>query len=143
MMVCDDPNDQVCEQDVEALCPSGWGLCSRAQFIRRNDGWNQNLGVVVGEIYCRGNANSSGAGHYTVHGDLNTDEAFNCHYGSSRPSCTSGYGCNERQVGALCCRPTPTCGNGIVDHPEEVCDDGNQVNGDSCLNSCDSRNPGC
>ena len=136
MMVCDDPNDQTCEQDVERLCPTGWGLCNYMQYTRRNDAWNLDLGVVVGEIHCR---SGSGAGHFTVNGSLSNDPSFNCHYGSSRPSCTSGYGCNERQVGALCCRPTPTCGNGRVDHPEERCDDGNNNENDTCLNSCDTR----
>jgi cysteine-rich repeat protein len=31
----------------------------------------------------------------------------------------------------------PACGNGIVE-PGEVCDDGNNVNGDGCSNQCNS-----
>lgn len=51
------------------------------------------------------------------------------------------YGCNEQSTSALCCAPTPTCGNGIVDAPEELCDDANLVEADECLNSCGWRIP--
>ncbi|HLT34733.1 MAG TPA: DUF4215 domain-containing protein [Enhygromyxa sp.] len=143
MVVCDDPNNATCEEDGETLCPIGWGLCSRDQFINRNDGWDYPLvgKVVVGEIYCR---NGGGAGHYTLsNGTLATDHAFNCNYGSSRDSCPSIYGCNELSVEMLCCAPTPSCGNGVVDDVEEQCDDGNQAEDDACLNSCAPRLPGC
>ncbi|MFO7566481.1 MAG: DUF4215 domain-containing protein [Enhygromyxa sp.] len=143
MVVCDDPNNTTCEEDAETLCPLGWGLCSREQFINRNEGWDYPLdgNIVVGEIYCR---NSGGAGHYTLSsGTLANDQAFNCWYGSSRDSCPSNYGCNETHVEVLCCAPTPTCGNGVIDHVEELCDDGNQAENDACLNSCSPRLPGC
>jgi cysteine-rich repeat protein len=148
MIVCDDPNNLTCEQDLETLCPPGWGLCSYQQFVARNAGWNyavDNQTVVVAEIYCRG---GSGAGHFTLGpygnpGTLATDIPLNCGYGSSRASCPSGFGCNELQVQALCCAPTPSCGNGIVDDMEEQCDDGNQNEDDVCLNSCTNRSPGC
>lgn len=145
MMVCDDPTDTVCEQDVETLCPAGWQLCSYQQHVERNTGWLYPLtpagNVVVAEIYCRG---GGGAGHFTLGtyespADLSVDIAQNCHYGSSRESCTSTYGCNETQVQALCCLPSPSCGNGVVDSPEEQCDDGNQDETDDCLNSCTFR----
>jgi cysteine-rich repeat protein len=146
MVVCDDPDNQTCEQDMATLCPVGWGLCSRPQYIERNDGWDYSLAgkVVVGEVYCRG---GSGAGHFTIGTyesppDLGTDISMNCHYGSSRPdSCSASYGCNEKQVEALCCAPTPTCGNGMVDAPQEQCDDGNAVETDTCLNNCSYRVP--
>jgi cysteine-rich repeat protein len=150
MIVCDDPNNQTCEQDIETLCPPGWGLCSYQQFINRNANWNyvvNNQTIVVAEIYCRG---GGGAGHYTLGpygmpGTLATDVAFNCGYGSARPdSCDSQYGCNELTVQALCCAPTGTCGNGMVEGPEEACDDGNQNETDACLNNCTLRSPqGC
>ena len=52
------------------------------------------------------------------------------------------YGCNEQYAMALCCAPTPTCGNGLVDSPEEDCDDGNPDETDDCLSSCAWRIPG-
>ena len=146
MVVCDDPTDTVCEQDAETLCPAGWGLCTREQHHARNAGFDypvSNGVVVVGEIFCR---NSSGAGHYTLGPydgvtNLSEDAPLNCGYGSSRPSCESGFGCNETEVSALCCAPSPSCGNGIVDAPEELCDDANAVETDECLNSCAWRVP--
>ena len=144
-VVCDDPNNNTCEQDVETLCPVGWHLCSRLEHNNRNDGWNYPVGggtVVVGEIYCR----ASGAGHFTLGpydgiNNLGQDAPLNCGYGSSRETCTSGYGCNEKQVQALCCAPLATCGNGQIDAPEEECDDGNNLETDECLNSCSWRKP--
>lgn len=145
MMVCDDPTNTTCEQDVETLCPVGWQLCSYQQHVERNAGWTYPLtpagNVVVAEIYCRANG---GAGHFTLGtyeapADLSVDIAQNCHYGSSRDSCTATYGCNETQVQALCCLPSASCGNGVVDSPEEQCDDGNQDETDDCLNSCTLR----
>ncbi|NVB38299.1 hypothetical protein G6O69_10690 [Pseudenhygromyxa sp. WMMC2535] len=53
-----------------------------------------------------------------------------------------GMGCNERHAQALCCAPSPTCGNGVVDSPDEQCDDGNDDDGDACLSSCSWREPG-
>jgi hypothetical protein len=146
MIVCDDPNNNTCEQDAETLCPLGWGLCSRSQYVNRNNGWNYAVNggnVVVAEIHCRG---ASGAGHYTLGpyggiSNLGEDIPLNCGYGSSRPSCTTGYGCNEKDVMALCCQPTATCGNGMLEAPEEDCDDGNSSETDDCLNSCSWRQP--
>ena len=148
MIVCDDPNNQTCEEDMEDLCPANWGLCSYQQFVNRNANWNYAVGqtIVVAEIYCRG---GGGAGHFTLGpydnpGTLATDIPMNCGFGSSRPdSCPSNYGCNELTVQALCCAPTGTCGNGMVNGPEEQCDDGNQNETDSCLNNCTNRSPGC
>ena len=148
MKVCDDPTDATCEQDVETLCPSGWQLCSREQFVNRNTGWMYSISganVVVAEAYCR---NGGGAGHYTLgpYGGnvLGDDVPLNCGYGTSRESCVSDYGCNEKSVHALCCAPTPSCGNGAVDSVEEGCDDKNLVETDACLNNCTLRQPpGC
>ena len=143
MLVCDDPTDQTCEQDFGSLCPTDWHLCTSLEFNARNDGWNfpaptsRSLGVIS----CR----SSGAGHFTVPTGsatvLSTDQSHNCWFGSSRASCTSGYGCNERGARALCCAPQGKCGNGQVDHPEEHCDDGNDDDTDECLSNCAWRRP--
>ncbi len=145
MAICDDPANVVCEQDAETLCPAGWGLCTREQHIARNNAFDFPLmgAVLVGEIHCRG---GSGAGHYTVGPydnvtNVNQDPPLNCGYGSSRATCVTMYGCNETHVSALCCAPSPTCGNGIVDAPEELCDDANAVETDECLNSCGWRLP--
>lgn len=145
MKVCDDPLDKTCEQDVETLCPTGWQLCSSEQFLNRNAGWTYAINgntVVVAEIYCR---NGGGAGHYTLGpygGNVLGDAVpFNCGYGSSRESCLTGYGCNELQVQALCCAPTPSCGNGVIDSVEEGCDDKNLLETDDCLNNCTRRKP--
>lgn len=149
MVQCDDPTNGTCEQDMETMCPPGWGLCSRLQHINRNAGWNVAVGgggtVAVGEIYCRQGA-GTGAGHYTLGPydgvtSLADDPPINCGYGSSRSSCPSGFGCNELTVSAICCFPTPTCGNGVVDSIEEECDDGNANDDDDCLNSCSWRVP--
>ncbi len=137
MVVCF--NGSTCEQDYESLCPSGWELCSQLQYSQRNDGWSYSTGgkMGLGAIRCR---NGGGAGHYTIHtGNLGQDEGDNCHYGSSRPSCPSGYGCNEQGNLAVCCKHNPLCGNGKVDGSEEECDDGNKSNDDNCLNNCMSR----
>ncbi|MFT4621441.1 MAG: hypothetical protein ACI8PZ_000093 [Myxococcota bacterium] len=142
MVVCDDPDDGTCEQDFGTLCPEGWGLCSRDQFHARNAGWAFDGGTAhLGAIHCRGAGGGSGAGHYTVSGNLEVDAEFNCHWGSSRDTCETDYGCNELLGMALCCAPTPTCGNGVVDAPEELCDDGNFDETDDCLNNCWWKNP--
>jgi cysteine-rich repeat protein len=135
-------NASTCEQDYESLCPTGWELCSQLQYTQRNDGWNYSTGgkTGLGAIRCR---NGGGAGHYTIHtGNLGQDEGDNCHYGSSRPSCPSSYGCNEQGNLAVCCKHNALCGNGKVDGAEEECDDGNKSNDDSCLNNCMSRYTG-
>jgi cysteine-rich repeat protein len=101
--------------------------------------------VAVGEIYCRVGGD---AGHFTLPDicgmptTLGGPASINCYYGSSRPACVTQYGCNEQYAMALCCAPTPTCGNGLVDSPEEDCDDGNPDETDDCLNSCAWRIPG-
>lgn len=149
MVICNDPHDVTCEQDFEQLCPVGWGLCSQAQFVHRNEGWMESVdddptAHVLGEIYCR---EDFGAGHFTVGlyddgADLSYDAPLNCGYGSARPdACDSGYGCNEQAARALCCAPTPTCGNGVVDSVEEECDDANDDETDDCLSSCSWRVP--
>ncbi|TDG11390.1 midcut-by-XrtH protein [Seongchinamella unica] len=149
MVVCDDPTNTTCEEDAETLCPVGMQLCNFDQYNERNDGWDYPVGgptnpIVVAEIFCRVD---SGAGHFTLgpYGgvtNLGQDTTMNCGYGSSRESCTATYGCNEQSVQALCCFPSPTCGNGVVDSPEEQCDDGNADETDDCLNSCAWRVPG-
>lgn len=133
---------------MEIMCPPGWGLCTRLQHVNRNTGWNVAVGgidVALGEIYCR-NGGGAGAGHYTLGPydgvtSLSNDPPVNCGYGSSRTSCPSGFGCNELTASAICCTPTPSCGNGVVDSVEEECDDGNANDEDDCLNSCSWRVP--
>lgn len=138
MVLCDDPSNTICEQDFETLCPVGWQLCSQLEFNARNDGWGFSApSIGLGEIYCR---LSSGAGHLSVSGPLGTDSPVNCWYGSSRASCTASYGCNETGSQALCCQPSPACGDGVVG-PNERCDDANADESDACLNSCDWRVP--
>ena len=146
MMLCDDPTDATCEEDFATLCPPGWDLCTHLQFANRNSGWSYSASQrTVGEIYCRP---SSGAGHFTMPDSgtglpftMSSSVAFNCYYGSSRPSCTAWYGCNEQEAYALCCAPTTTCGNGVVNAPEEACDDANSDETDDCLNTCMWRVP--
>jgi hypothetical protein len=144
VIVCDHPSDSVCEENFETLCPVGWSLCSRTQFLNRNAGWSYVPGQrVLGTIHCR---NGAGAGHFTFgwsggSNAMSFAEPMNCAFGSSRNTCTATYGCNEQSAFAMCCAPTPTCGNGMVDSPEELCDDGNQSNDDACLNNCTWRAP--
>jgi cysteine-rich repeat protein len=149
-MLCDDPTDATCEENMATLCPPGWDLCTHLQFANRNSGWSYSLASnrAIGEIYCRGSTSTSGAGHFTVPDSgtsvpfaISTPVAFNCYFGSSRPSCTASYGCNERTAIAMCCAPTSTCGNGTVDSPEEACDDANTDEADDCLNTCMWRIP--
>ncbi len=146
-VVCDDPTDVTCEENFEVLCPTGWGLCTQPQLSNRNTGWDFPVGggasSVLGEIYCRG---GGGAGHYSLGPydgitNLNQDAPLNCGFGSSRAACPSGFGCNETTSRAVCCAPTPSCGNGVVDSVEEQCDDGNLDESDACLNSCVWRVP--
>ena len=144
-VLCDDPTDSTCEEDFGSLCPADWHLCGREEFNARNDGWTQpysNANRGLGTIHCRING---GAGHFTYTYDGATtfgqDAAQNCGFGSSVPSCPTGYGCNEQQHWALCCAPSPLCGNGVVDSPEETCDDGNDDETDACLNNCVLRTP--
>ena len=142
MVVCDDPNDSTCEEDFAQLCPLTWHLCTEPEFTQRNAGWNDTMAqTTVGAIHCRAN---TGCGHYTLFTSdpLDVDQSFNCSYGSSRATCTTTYGCNELTSFALCCRAQPLCGDGVMNHPEELCDDGNLDETDDCLNSCAWRQPG-
>ncbi len=146
--VCDDPTNQTCEQDQAQLCPLNWHLCSTKELNNRNAGWNYAVGggkVVVGTIHCRSGNNTAGhlsLGPYDGYTNLGNDAILNCGYGSSRPdTCPSNFGCNEQFVEALCCAPSPLCGNGVVDGPEEECDDGNDLENDACLNNCSWRQP--
>ena len=143
MMLCDDPTDVTCEEDFATLCPTGWHLCSREEFNARNEGWTHPYASTkgLGTIHCR---NSGGAGHFTLFYDSDItsfaqDSTVNCGYGSSRESCPSTYGCNETQHWALCCAPGASCGNSVVDSPEETCDDGNDDETDDCLKNCTTR----
>ncbi len=143
MVLCDDPTDATCEEDFGTLCPPGWHLCSREEFNARNEGWTHPYSSTkgLGTIHCR---NSGGAGHFTLYYDSNIttfgqDSTNNCGYGSSLQVCPSTYGCNETQHWALCCEPGATCGNGVVDSPEETCDDGNDNETDDCFKNCTPR----
>jgi cysteine-rich repeat protein len=37
---------------------------------------------------------------------------------------------------ALCCLPTGSCGDGMINSAEEECDDGNMSDGDNCFTTC-------
>ena len=141
MIIC--YNNQLCEQDFGTMSPTGWALCSAVQFNNRNAGWNYNPAkTVFGAIRCR--AGNVGAGHFGFSGSLANDANDNCIYGSSKPQCVANYGCNEKDYYAACCAPTPTCGDGKLDAPEEECDDGNKSEDDQCFNNCITRNKnGC
>ncbi|MFT4626472.1 MAG: hypothetical protein ACI8PZ_005149 [Myxococcota bacterium] len=147
MVLCDDPTDVTCEEDFGALCPTDWHLCSDTEYNNRNDGWGEPVPAdkALGTIYCRGEGPADGAGHFSVSYDgivsLGDDETINCGYGSSRSTCTSGFGCNEQTSVALCCAPAAACGNGVVDSVEELCDDGNADDADDCLSNCTWRVP--
>ena len=138
MVVCRDENQQVCEQDFASICPDNWHLCTPLEHSARNDdGWVEVVELpgnlrALGTIRCRPN---DGAGHFTVE-NVAEDRGPNCDYGSSLAWCPAWYGCNEQQHTALCCRPLPSCGNGVVDHPQEQCDDGNDNEEDDCQSSC-------
>merc|ERR1712183_632009 len=108
MVLCHDPDDETCQKDLETLCPVGFHLCTYIEFNQLNDAWNITVPSTqrpVGEIYCR--SSSAGAGHFavgygsTIH--LDNDEPLNCWISSSRVSCPSSYGCNDKHVSALCC----------------------------------------
>ena len=147
MALCDDALDETCEEDFGQLCPADWHLCSLNEYNARNADWDQPVDTTaraLGVIYCRP---GSGGGHFTVPDrdssltNLGQDEVFNCYFGSSAPSCLSGFGCNEQSSQALCCSTQALCGNGMVDHAEEDCDDGNDDESDDCLSNCAWRVP--
>ncbi|MBA3550131.1 MAG: hypothetical protein H0T76_26940 [Nannocystis sp.] len=124
----------VCEQDFLLLCPKDWHLCSATEFNARNADWAFSpTKLVLGGIRCRG---IGGAGHYGFKSTMSIDHGDNCLYSSSRPQCYSDLGCDDKNNFALCCAPLATCGNGVVDHPEEQCDDGNKIENDACLAQC-------
>merc|ERR1712013_77314 len=144
MVLCDDPTDSTCEEDLETICPVGFHLCTALEFNALNDNWDFKINEKqkpVGEIFCRARG---GAGHFSLkptHRNLihlSSDTEENHTHGSSRPACTSSYGCNEKWLSALCCS-NPTCGDGVVQAPLEECDDANSSNDDDCLNSCSFR----
>merc|ERR1719233_2462350 len=144
MVLCDDPTDSICEEDLQTICPGGFHLCTTLEFNALNNNWDLKINEKqkpVGEIFCRSNR---GAGHFSLkptHRNLihlSSDLDKNNIHGSSRPSCTSSYGCNEKWLSALCCS-NPTCGDGVVQAPLEECEDGNKSDDDDCLNSCSYR----
>ncbi len=125
---------EVCEQDYVMLCPKSWHLCSATEFNARNGNWNYNpTKISLGSIRCRAN---NSAGQYGFKSNMTVDHADNCLYSSSRPQCAGPLGCDDKNNHALCCAPLLTCGNGVVDHPEEQCDDGNKSDSDACLANC-------
>jgi cysteine-rich repeat protein len=162
MMVCThegwsynwDLHDTICAYDGDSVCPAGWGLCSYEQYVNRNDDWNasavsENGFYTTAEVYCRDDGT---AGGLRFGGDgydwddlvnLDFDYPLNCDLTTSRAdSCAEGNACGS-VANVLCCAPTLSCGNGVVDSIEEACDDGNQDETDDCLNSCSLREPGC
>ncbi len=124
----------VCEQDFLLLCPKDWHLCSATEFNARNTDWDFSpTKLVLGGVRCR---DGGGAGHYGFKSTMSVDHGDNCIYSSSRPECYSPLGCDDKNNFALCCAPLATCGNGVVDHPEEQCDDGNKNETDGCFAHC-------
>jgi cysteine-rich repeat protein len=127
----------ICEKDYAILCPLGWHLCSADEFNARNTAWNYApTKPALGAIRCR---EGGGAGQYGFKSTLSIDHADNCLYSSSRPQCVSNLGCDDKDNLALCCAPLASCGNGVVDHLEEQCDDGNKSDNDECLANCMTR----
>jgi len=152
MVLCDDPADSVCERDLETICPAGFHLCTPTEFNTLNDNWNYKINKdqrPVGEINCRGKGQSAGAGHFTLNptdGELISLAVYrtkNNDFPSSRPECNAyentRYDCSKKYLTALCCSALSTCGDGVVQAPLEVCDDGNKENNDECFNSCSLR----
>ena len=142
VVVCDDPADVTCEEDLATLCPGGWDLCTFEQYHNRNSTWTgiATTQSTVGEIQCR-SASSAGMWRLVAGNNFGDDTGYSCVQGSSRDTCTSTFGCNEQQTAAFCCAPTGNCGDGIVDAPEELCDDGNKDETDDCLDTCTWRKP--
>merc|ERR1712080_272516 len=156
MVLCKGETEQTCEKDFESLCPAGWNLCTPGQFNNRNNGWNYNwvqagAGTPLGVVFCFG-----GRG-YALHFGINSNSVLNtnqpkcwvhkptkCFWHSSRPGCEywADYGadCDDKKDSALCCAPSTTCGDGLVQE-EEDCDDGNEDNMDECLNTCTWKYP--
>lgn len=135
--VCRDPDETTCEEDFSDLCAPGWHLCSAREHMAKNDRWVVGLDGrrALGVIRCRV---AGGAGHYTV-ANTELDGSDNCQIGSSRAECPSAFGCNETSDYALCCAPIPSCGNGVVDDPDEECDDANDDPTDDCSNDCANK----
>ena len=126
--------DDICEEDLVIICPKNWHLCSAAEFNARNTDWSYYpTKLALGGIRCRV---GKGAGQYGFKTTMSVDHADNCIYSSSRPQCATNVGCDDKANYALCCAPLSTCGNGVVDHVEEQCDDGNMYDNDSCLTQC-------
>jgi len=101
-------------------------------------------GNPIGAIYCYGGPGY--AAHYTIQDSnpvLNTDQQLNCEWESSRPGCEfyAGWDCDEKSSSALCCAPSTTCGDGLVQEEEEDCDDGNEDQMDECLDTCTWKFP--
>ena len=100
---------------------------------------------AMGAIYCHPDNDEIGAGHFRIYDNVGYNQTFNCYTSSSRPGCQAnvedGYDCNNENSMALCCKPSSTCGNGIVDGDEEECDDGNTNDDDECMNNCAIRMP--
>ena len=128
---------EICEKDYAILCPVGWHLCGADEFNNRNEAWNYApTKPALGAIRCR---EGGGAGQYGFKSNMAVDHGDNCLYSSSRPQCFGNFGCDDKNNNALCCAPLASCGNGVVDHVEEQCDDGNKSDGDECLGNCMTR----
>ena len=57
MILCDDPQDETCEKDLENLCPPGFHLCFQPEFVALNDNWQYivpSADTPVGGIYLAG-----------------------------------------------------------------------------------------
>jgi len=102
--------------------------------------WNlvENTGVVTGVAYPAG---APGFGNYAVTG-TRVGPAVTL-IASGLPYVGLMVTCNRIHVAALAfdiVRTRPTyCGDGVVQSPDESCDDGNFLNGDGCTSSCQTE----
>lgn len=55
-----------------------------------------------------------------------------CDLGEDNTDIPYGGGCSND------CQLVPSCGDGVLDTPQETCDDGNDTNEDACTNTCET-----
>jgi cysteine-rich repeat protein len=130
-------NGTALNQNSPWLCPVGQTVVSfswnqATHTFSRNcvDGWGQSLICEAEESYCGDGILGEGIGYTNQEqcDDGNTDPFDDCvTYDQWSPVCLAPY-----------------CGDGYVQiHLDEICDDGNQINGDGCDNNCTlTPNPG-
>ena len=73
-------------------------------------------------------------------------EAQDCDVNLTQPSCPQLRKNFSKKTGSTVFPCDARCGDGIVNQPSEVCDDGNAVDCDGCSSDCSVQNigdPGC